>query len=92
MTITITATDFDFLTDTVMGWKGNNWESQDGRFTGNLSYEWAIICWYDSRLNFIMARSFLKANNYEYVESYDQHMDAYVLLTNYDSFNMAVSV
>jgi len=39
----------------------------------------------------IMARTFLEQNDYAFQESYDHNMESWVLLTNYDSFNMAVS-
>ena len=87
----ITAKDFDNLTDTVMGWKGNDWELQAERFADKPQEDWAVICWYDSVVSMIMARSFLQDNNYSHQETYDHNMESWVLLTNYDSFNMAVS-
>ena len=87
----ITAKDFDNLTDTVMGWKGNNWELQADRFSDKPSFDWAVVCWYDTVISMIMARTFLEQNDYAFQESYDHNMESWVLLTNYDSFNMAVS-
>ena len=87
----ITAKDFDNLTDTVMGWKGNNWELQGERFSDKPSFDWAVVCWYDTVISMIMARTFLEQNDYAFQESYDHNMESWVLLTNYDSFNMAVS-
>ena len=87
----ITAKDFDNLTDTVMGWKGNDWELQGERFSDKPSFDWAVVCWFDSVVSMIMARTFLEQNDYAYQESYDHNMESWVLLTNYDSFNMAVS-
>ena len=87
----ITAKDFDNLTDTVMGWKGNDWELQADRFSDKPAFDWAVVCWYDSVISMIMARTFLEQNDYSFKESYDHNMESWVLLTNYDSFNMAVS-
>ena len=87
----ITAKDFDNLTDTVMGWKGNDWELQADRFSDKPTFDWAVVCWYDSVISMIMARTFLEQNDYAFQESYDHNMESCVLLTNYDSFNMAVS-
>ena len=87
----ITAKDFDNLTDTVMGWKGNDWELQADRFSDKPTFDWAVVCWYDSVISMIMARTFLEQNDYPFQESYDHNMECWVLLTNYDSFNMAVS-
>ena len=87
----ITAKDFDNLTDTVMGWKGNDWELQGERFSDKPSFNWAVVCWYDTVISMIMARTFLEQNDYAFQESYDHNMESWVLLTNYDSFNMAVS-
>ena len=89
--MTITAKDFDNLTDTVMGWKGNDWELQGERFSDKPSFDWAVVCWYDTVISMIMARTFLEQNDYAFQESYDHNMESWVLLTNYDSFNMAVS-
>jgi len=87
----ITAKDFDNLTDTVMGWKSNDWELQGDRFADKPSFDWAVVCWYDTVISMIMARTFLEQNDYAFQESYDHNMESWVLLTNYDSFNMAVS-
>jgi len=87
----ITAKDFDNLTDTVMGWKSNDWELQGDRFADKPSFNWAVVCWYDTVISMIMARTFLEQNDYAFQESYDHNMESWVLLTNYDSFNMAVS-
>jgi len=87
----ITAKDFDNLTDTVMGWKGNDWELQGDRFADKPSFDWAVVCWYDTVISMIMARTFLEQNDYAFQELYDHNMETWVLLTNYDSFNMAVS-
>jgi len=87
----ITAKDFDNLTDTVMGWKGNDWELQADRFSDKPAFDWAVVCWYDTVISMIMARTFLEQNDYAFQESYDHNMASWVLLTNYDSFNMAVS-
>jgi len=87
----ITAKDFDNLTDTVMGWKGNDWELQGDRFADKPSFDWAVVCWYDTVISMIMARTFLEQNDYAFQESYDHNMESWVLFTNYDSFNMAVS-
>ena len=89
--MTITAKDFDNLTDTVMGWKGNDWELQADRFSDKPAFDWAVVCWYDTVISMIMARTFLEQNDYAFQESYDHNMESWVLLTNYDSFNMAVS-
>ena len=87
----ITAKDFDNLTDTVMGWKGNDWELQADRFSDKPAFDWAVVCWYDTVISMIIARTFLEQNDYAFQESYDHNMESWVLLTNYDSFNMAVS-
>ena len=87
----ITAKDFDALTDTAMGWKGNGWEVQADRFTDKVSFDWSVCYWVDSAASLILARTFLDNNDHSYQESYDENMKSYILLTNYDSYNMAVS-
>jgi hypothetical protein len=87
----ITAKDFDLLTDTAMGWKGNDWEIQSHRFTNNVTFDWVAVYWFDSATNMILARTFLEQNGHAYQESYDENMESFVLLTNYDSYNMAVT-
>jgi hypothetical protein len=86
----ITAKDFDALTDTVMGWKGNGWEIQSDRFTDMVTFDWAVCYWVDSASSLILAKTFLQNNGHSYQESYDENMESYILLTNYDSYNMAV--
>jgi len=87
----ITAKDFDALTDTAMGWKGNGWEIQSDRFTDMVTFDWAVCYWVDSAASLILAKTFLQDNGHSYQESYDENMESYILLTNYDSYNMAVS-
>ena len=87
----ITAKDFDALTDTIMGWKGNDWEIQADRFTDKPSFDWAVCYWIESPASLILAKSFLEDNGHGYQESYDENMESYILLTNYDSYDMAVS-
>ena len=87
----ITAKDFDALTETIMGWKGNGWEIQADRFTDKVSFDWAVCYWIDSVASMILARTFLEDNGHDFEQSYDENMESYILLTNYDSYNMAVS-
>lgn len=87
----ITAKDFDSLTETIMGWKGNDWEIQSERFTDKVSFDWAVCYWIDSAASTILARTFLENNGHTFEQSYDENMESYILLTNYDSYNMAVS-
>jgi hypothetical protein len=87
----ITAKDFDALTETIMGWKGNDWEIQADRFTDKVSFDWAVCYWIDSVASMILARTFLEDNGHVFEQSYDENMESYILLTNYDSYNMAVS-
>ncbi len=74
-----------------MGWKGNDWETHADRFDLPISYDWKVCCWFDSATSMILARTFLQNNGHAYQESYDNAMEAHVLLTNYDPSNMAVS-
>jgi hypothetical protein len=87
----ITAKDFDSLTETIMGWKGNGWEIQADRFTDKVSFDWAVCYWIDSVASMILARTFLEDNGHAFEQSYDENMESYILLSNYDSYNMAVS-
>lgn len=86
----ITAKDFDALTDTVMGWKGNGWEVQSDRFLDKVSFDWAVCYWVDSAASLILARTFLEDNDHAFEESYDQATESYILLTNFDMYEMAV--
>lgn len=90
-TMKITANDFDLLTDTAMGWKGNGWEVQADRFNNSVTFDWVAAYWFDSVTNMILARTYLEQNGHDYQASYDENMESFVLLTNYDSYNMAVS-
>jgi hypothetical protein len=87
----ITAKDFDSLTETIMGWKGNDWEIQSERFTDKVSFDWSVCYWIDSAASTILARTFLEDNGHKFEQSYDENMESYILLTNYDSYNITVS-
>lgn len=87
----ITKMDFYHLSETAMGWKGNDWEAQADRFLDDPTFDWAVCYWFDSAANYILARTFLANNGYSFYESYDSVLMSQVLLTNYDAHNMAVS-
>lgn len=87
----ITEKDFDMLTETVMAWKGNDWHLQNHRFLDDVSWEWAVCYWVENQANLILARTFLEQNDYAFEMSYDEAMDSYILLTNYDSYRMAIT-
>jgi hypothetical protein len=87
----ITEKDFDMLTETVMGWKGNDWHLQNHRFLDAVSFDWAVCYWVESPANLILARTFLDDNNHEWEISYDENMESYIILTNYDSYRMAIT-
>ena len=88
----ITVEDFELLIETAMAWKGNDWESQSQRFTEDVTFDWKVCYWVEgSAASMILARTFLEQNGYDYQESYDENLEAFILLTNYDAHNMAVS-
>ena len=88
----ITFDDFELLTETAMGWKGNGWESQAERFTADITFDWKVCYWVgNSATAMILARTFLEQNDFSYQESYDENMESFILLTNYDAHNMAVT-
>jgi len=87
----ITYQNFDLLTDSAMGWKGNGWEIQADRFTDRVSFKWAVCYWVESPASLILARTFLQDHDHPYEQSYDQSMESYILLTNYDAHKLAVS-
>jgi len=88
----ITEKDFDLLTETIMGWKGNDWHLQNHRFLDDVSFDWAVCYWVGClATSMILARTFLEQNDHKYQVSYDESLESFVLLTNYDSHNMAVA-
>jgi hypothetical protein len=87
----ITEQDFDLLTESIMGWKGNGWEVQADRFTNGVTFDWTACYWFNTPSNMILARTFLENNGHTFQQSYDENMGYYILLTNYDCHNMAVS-
>ena len=88
----ITEKDFDMLTETVMSWKGNDWHLQNHRFLDDVSYDWAVVYWVgNSAASMILARTFLEQNGHDHQVSYDESLDSFVLLSNYDSHRMAIT-
>ena len=90
-TMKITEKDFDMLTETVMSWKGNDWHLQNHRFLDDVSYDWAVCYWFDSPVSLILARTFLEDNDYGFQTSYDEGMESFIIVTNYDSHRMAIT-
>jgi hypothetical protein len=86
----LTEKDFDMLTETVMAWNGNDWHLQNHRFLDDVSYDWKVCYWVESVSNLILARTFLEQNDHAYELSFDEALESYVLLTNYDSYRMAI--
>jgi hypothetical protein len=90
-TMKITEKDFDLLTDTVMGWNGNDWHLQNHRFLDDVSFDWKVCYWVESATSMILARTFLEQNGHKHEVSYDEALESFVLLTNFDSHRMAIT-
>ena len=78
-----TVKDFDHLVETMMDWKGIGWEDQLDRFTGDISFNWSRVYWFESPAAMILGKQFLDQQGCDYQESYDLVLDQYIILTNY---------
>lgn len=83
-TIKMSSEDFEYLYETSMNWKDQDWATQDGRFTPMPNYtQWQRAYWFDDRVSFILATSYLNHLKIEYDETLDDNQNQFVLLTNY---------
>jgi len=84
ITIKMTTVDFDFLYDSSMNWADTDWRAHDGRFSPLPDYRmWQRAYWFESRVNFMLAKSLMDALGVDYAETVDSYTEDSVLLTNY---------
>lgn len=83
MKIQITEQDFESLWVTSMEW-GTYWQDKAERFTDSVSYDWAQAYWFNSYPALILARAFLTEQGHETQLTFDEGMDNWLLLTNYE--------
>jgi hypothetical protein len=79
----ITEEDFEMLSTIKMQWNGYDWELQADRFIDGLSFDFEWAYWFDSRSDLILARTFLMQREIAFQESYDEAMEAFVIVTDY---------
>ena len=85
ITITMSAADFEMMSNTSMEFK-DHWIDQikDGRFEGVDSIEFDHIYWFDSRMHVLMAEGYLKAIGADYQVAYDCWTEQEIILINYE--------
>jgi len=85
ITMTITAEDFDRITDTAMRW-GKDWLIKQHRFepvTTNFSYKMAY--WVDRYLETLVCQQYLASLGFQSETHFDTATGSYLMLTDYIS-------
>lgn len=83
MNLSVTEKDFIHLWDTSMEW-GEFWREKSERFDPPISYHWKRAYWFYSYANLLVARSFLNEQGYETQTTFDDGVDSWLLLTDYN--------
>jgi hypothetical protein len=85
ITLTITAEDFDRLTNTSMEWKANNWQSQANRFEDEPLFTWEMAYWCGTFVETLLCQGYLSGIGQESQTVFDTGLLEWVILTNYRS-------
>jgi hypothetical protein len=83
MKLVLVESDFENLWDTSMQW-GEEWKSKSERFHPPISYEWKRAYWFYSYANLLIARAYLNGSGYETQTAWDEGMDSWIVVTDYD--------
>tara|TARA_R110000822_G_scaffold1273_4_gene5782 strand:- start:1171 stop:1470 length:300 start_codon:yes stop_codon:yes gene_type:complete len=84
ITVKMSSEDFEYLYETSMNWKDEDWRVQDGRFVPMPNYtKWQRAYWFDNRVTLILAKSYLNHFEIEYDETLDDNENQFVLLTDF---------
>jgi hypothetical protein len=82
----LTNEDFMRLFQTSMEW-GVHWGKHASHFDPKVqSYEWRWAYWFDLYANLLFGRQFLEQEEFSFEVVWDEGSDAWLLLTNYESF------
>jgi len=82
----LTNEDFMRLHQTSMEW-GVHWKKHKLHFEPSVkSYEWRWAYWFDLYANLLFGRQFLEQEEWSFEVVWDEGSDAWLLLTNYESF------
>lgn len=77
--------DFENLTETSMKFKGSDWESQEGRFDGEVDYSFGYIYWFENYASLMLGRRILQDLGEEYKVLFDSGFQQWVIITDLQS-------
>ena len=87
----ITAQDFEYLFETAMEWDATAWKDQELRFDFNVEVAKGHIYWVENYASMLLCRDFLNTRGFFCVESFDEALEQWVFISDYDFHAARVS-
>jgi hypothetical protein len=87
----ITAQDFEHLFETAMEWNATTWQDQILRFDFKVDVPKGHIYWVENYSDMMLCRQFLNDRNFFCVESFDEAMEQWCFISDYDFHSARVS-
>jgi hypothetical protein len=80
----ITPQDFEYLFETAMEWDLAGWEGQEARFDFQTEVKQGHIYWVENYASMILCREFLNTRGFFCVESFDEALEQWAFISDYD--------
>jgi len=87
----ITPQDFEHLFETAMEWDIRTWKDQEARFDFSVEIPLGHIYWVENYSDFMLCREFLNNRGHFCVESFDEAMEQWAFISDYDFHAARVS-
>jgi hypothetical protein len=87
----ITTEDFEYLFETAMEWDIETWKDQEARFDFKIEVQKGFIYWVENYPSLIMCRQFLNERGHFCVDSFDEGIQQWVFISDYDFHAARVS-
>lgn len=87
----ITAQDFEYLFETAMEWDAADWKDQATRFDFETETNKGMIYWVSSYAFLILCREFLKMQGQTFVPTFDEALQQWCFVSDYNFWSARVS-
>jgi hypothetical protein len=87
----IDAQDFEYLFETAMEWDLATWKDQESRFDFIKQVDKGHIYWVENYASFILCREFLITHGHLFNPSFDEALDQWCFISDYDFHAARVS-
>jgi hypothetical protein len=87
----ITAEDFEHLFETAMEWDAKAWQDQEFRFDFDVEMPTGHIYWVEDYSSMMLCRQFLNERGFNFTSSFDESLEQWAFISDYDFHAARVS-